>query len=70
MDKPWVQKAFDIYKKSMEKFLKENSEEIHTTQNIGKSLFTESFIRALKSKIYKYMTSIPKNVQNMIPQVR
>lgn len=54
----------------MKKFLKENSEEIHATQNIGKSLFTERFIRALKSKIYKYMTSIPKNMQNTIPQLR
>ena len=32
------------------------------THNEGKSVLTERFIRTLKNKIYKYMTSIPKNV--------
>ena len=27
-----------------------------------KSVFAERFIRTLKNKIYKYMTSIPRNV--------
>ena len=30
--------------------------------NEGKSVVAERFIRTLKNKIYKYMTSIPKNV--------
>ena len=30
--------------------------------NEGKSVVTERFIRTLKTKIYKYMTSMSKNV--------
>ena len=32
--------------------------------NEGKSVVAERFIRILKNKIYKYMTSISKNVYN------
>ena len=35
---------------------------MYSTQNKEKSVATERFIRTLNSKIYKYMTSIPKNV--------
>ena len=35
---------------------------MYSTHNKGKSVVAERFIRALKNKIYKYMTSISKNV--------
>ena len=35
---------------------------MHSTHNEGKSVVAERFIRTLKSEIYKYMTSISKNV--------
>ena len=35
---------------------------MHSTNNEGKSVVAERFIRTLKTKIYKYMTSISKNV--------
>ena len=35
---------------------------MYSTHSEGKSAFTERFIRTLKNKIYKYMTSISKNV--------
>ena len=35
---------------------------MYSTHNEGKSAVAERFIRALKNKIYKYMTSISKNV--------
>ena len=35
---------------------------LYSTHNDGKSVVAERFIRTLKSKIYKYMTSISKNV--------
>ena len=35
---------------------------MYSTHNEGKSVVAERFIRKLKSKIYKYMTSISKNV--------
>ena len=35
---------------------------MYSTHSEGKSVVAERFIRTLKSKIYKYMTSISKNV--------
>ena len=35
---------------------------MHSIHNEGKSVAAERFIRTLKNKIYKYMTSISKNV--------
>ena len=35
---------------------------MYSTYNEGKSVVAERFIRTLKSKIYKYMTSISKDV--------
>ena len=35
---------------------------MYSTHNEGKSVIAESFIRTLKNKIYKYMTSVSKNV--------
>ena len=35
---------------------------MYSTNNEGKSVIAERFIRTIKNKIYKYMTSISKNV--------
>ena len=35
---------------------------MYSTYNTGKSIVAERFIRTLKNRIYKYMTSISKNV--------
>ena len=35
---------------------------MYSTHNEGKSVVAERFIRTLKDKIYKYMTSISENV--------
>ena len=35
---------------------------MNSIHNEGKSVVAESFIRTLKTKIYKYMTSVSKNV--------
>ena len=43
-------------------FLKENDIEMYSTFNEGKSVVAERFIKTLKSKIYKHMTIIGKNV--------
>ena len=37
---------------------KKNATEIYSTHNEGKSAVAEIFMRTLKNKIYKYMTSI------------
>ena len=39
-----------------------NDTEMHSAHNKGKSFIAERFSRTLKNKIYKYMTSISKNV--------
>ena len=41
---------------------KKNDIEMYSTHNDGKSIIAERFIRTLKNKIYKYMTSLSKNV--------
>ena len=35
---------------------------MYSTDNEGKSVIAEKFIRTLKNKIYKHMTSVSKNV--------
>ena len=42
--------------------LEKNAIETYSTHNEGKSVVDERFIKTLKSKIYKYMTSVSKNV--------
>ena len=44
------------------KWLKDNDIEMYSIHNEGKSVVAERFIRTLKTKIYKYMTSVSKNV--------
>ena len=46
----------------LKKWLKDNEIEMYSIHNEGKSVADERFIRTLKTKIYKYMTSISKNV--------
>ena len=35
---------------------------MHSTHNEGKSVLAKRFIGTLKNKVYKYMTSVSKNV--------
>ena len=35
---------------------------MYSTNNEGKSIIAERFIRTLKNEIYKYMTAVSKNV--------
>ena len=44
------------------RWLKDNDIEMYSIRNEGKSVVAEKFIKALKTKIYKYMTSVSKNV--------
>ena len=46
----------------MKSRLQDNNREMYSTQNEGKSVVAEVFIRILKNKIYQYMTLISKNV--------
>ena len=46
----------------MKSRLEKNDIEMYSTHNEEKSIFGERFIRTIKNKVYKYMTSISKNV--------
>ena len=57
-----VDKRSEFYNNFFKKWLKDNDIEMYSIHNEGKSVVAERFIRTLKNKIYKYMTSISKNV--------
>ena len=59
-NKIWVDKGSEFYNASFKKWLQDNDIVMYSTNNEGKSIVAERFIRTLKSKIYKYMTSISK----------
>ena len=61
-NKIWVDKGSEFYNISMKSFLQNNRVDMYSTYNQGKSVAAERFIRALKNKIYKYMTSVSENV--------
>ena len=61
-NKIWVDKGAAFYKNSFKKWLQDNDIAIYSTHNEGKSVVAERFIRTRKNKVYKYMTSISKNV--------
>ena len=61
-NKIWVDKGSEFYNASFKKWLQDNDIVMYSTNNEGKSVVAERFIRTLKSKIYKHLTSISKNV--------
>ena len=61
-NKIWVDKGSEFYNASFKKWLRDNDIVMYSTNNERKSVVAERFIRTLKSKIYKHMTSISKNV--------
>ena len=52
----------EVYNYYFKKSLKDNDIEIYSIHNEGKSVAAERFIKTLKTKIYKYMSSVSKNV--------
>ena len=61
-NKIWVDKGSEFYNNSFKKWLKDNDIEMYSINNKEKSVVAEGFIRILKSKIFKNMTAISKNV--------
>ena len=61
-NKIWVDKGTEFYNSTFKKWLQGNDIAMYSTHNEGKSVVAERLNRTLKSKIYKYMTSISKNV--------
>ena len=57
-NKIWVDKGIEFYNRSMKPWLEKNDIEMYSAHNEVKSVVAERFIGALKTRIYKYMTSI------------
>ena len=61
-NKIWVYQGSEFYNNTFKDFLKTNNIEMYSTFNESKSAVAERFIRTLKNKIFKYVTTISKNV--------
>ena len=61
-NKIWVEKGSEFYNNSFKRWLKDNDIEMYPIHNEGKSVVAERFTRTLKTKIYKFMTSVSKDV--------
>ena len=61
-NKIWVGKGSQFYNNSFKKWLQDNDIVMNSTNNEGKSVIAERFIRTLENEIYKYMTLISKIV--------
>ena len=61
-NKIWVDKGIEFYNNSSKKWLKDSDIEMYLTHNGGKYVVAERFIRTLKTKTCKYITSLSKNV--------
>ena len=61
-NKVWVDHGSEFYNNKFKSFLKENDIEMYSAFNEGKSVVAERFIKTLKNKIYKRMTTIGENV--------
>ena len=61
-NKIMVDQGSEFYNNSFKKWLKDTDISMYSIYSEGKSVVAERFIRTLKNKIYKHMTSISKNV--------
>ena len=61
-NKIWVDKGSEFYNAYFKNWFRDNDIVMYLTHNEEKSVVAEKYIRTIKSKIYKYMTSISKNV--------
>ena len=60
-NKTWVAQGSEFYN-VFKKWLKDNDISLYSTHNKGKSVVAGRFTKTLKSKTYKHMTAISKNV--------
>ena len=61
-NKIWFDKGCEFHNNSFKKWLKDNYIKMYSIHNEEKSVVAERFIRTLKTKICKYMTSLSKHV--------
>ena len=61
-NKIWFDQGSKFYNNLFKRLLKIKNIEIYSTYNEGKSVVAKRFIRTLKSKIFKHITAVSKNV--------
>ena len=61
-NKIWVDQGSEFHNRDFKKWLSDNNIIMYSTYNEGKSVVTGRFIRTLKNKLYKHMTTTSKNV--------
>ena len=61
-NKIWVDQGREFYNNNFKKWLSDNNIIMYSTNNEGKSVVAEIFVRTLKNKLYKHMTATGKNV--------
>ena len=61
-NKIWIDQDSESYNNSFKNLLKENNIEMHSTYNEGNSGLAERFLKTLKNKIYKHITTMSKYV--------
>ena len=61
-NKIWVDRGGEFYNHNFKKWLSDNDIIMYSTFNEGKSVVAERFIRILKNKLYKHMTTTGKSI--------
>ena len=61
-NKIWVEQGSEFYNNVFKKCLSDNDIIMYSTYRGGKSVVVERFIRTLRNKLYKHMTTTGKNV--------
>ena len=61
-NKIWVDQGSEFYNQSFKDLLKINNIEMYSAYNERKSVVAERFIKTLRNKIFKHITTISKNV--------
>ena len=62
LSKIWVDKDSELHNRSIKSNLQDNNIEMYSTHIKETFIVVERFMRTLKNKIYKYMTSISKTL--------
>ena len=65
-NKIWVDQGGEFYNNVFEKWLSDNDINMYSTYNEGKSVVAGRFIRTLKNRLYKYLTTTGKNLIMML----
>ena len=60
-NKIWVDQGSEFYNHNFKRWLANNDISMYSMYNEGKPVVAEGFIRTLKKKLYKHMTTVSKN---------